>query len=269
MNDRLRWIIPFPIFIFVAAAWIFVQTENEAWVQIDRAQRQWREGNYLKALTLYDGVHRNYPNSQYADDALWEIGTIYYVNLYNLESALGSFHKLTTQYPDSPLVPESYSKLAQIHEAELVDLPQAINYWNQMSSLDLSPERRRQVRFHIGNAHFKLNQFEEALIELEAILSDDHLDAITDQARIRAGAIMQIQGRHNESVKYFAEVLKETNCSECRRTARLGLIESYEFLGELPMAMKVAQAIPASEFPAQVKEDLLKRLGKKSEYYSP
>ena len=47
------------------------------------------------------------------------------------------------------------------------------------------------------------------------------------------------------------------------------MIESYEFLGQLSMAMEVAQTIPTSEFSTQAKEDLLKRLDEKARYYNP
>ena len=268
-SDKLRWVIPLSLFIFVASAWIFVRTENEVRVQIERAQKQWRAENYREAIELYESVHQDFPKSQYADDALWEVGTIYYVNFYDVDRALISFHKLVTQYPDSPLLVESYLKLAQIHEVELVDLSKAIACWNQLLGLDLPLERRRQVRFYIGNAHFKLNQFEKALGEFEALMNDGQMDDIVDQARARAGTIMQIRNRHEKSVEYFAEVLEKTNCADCRRTARLGLIESYEFLGELSKAMEVAQTIPTSEFSAQAKEDLLRRLNEKARYYDP
>ena len=269
MNDRLGWVIPLPLIIFVASAWIFVRTENEVRVRVERAQKQWRQENYREAANLYEAVHLDFPKSQYADDALWEVGTIYYVNFYDIDRALISFHKLVTQYPDSPLAAESYLKLAQIHEVELADLPQAIACWNQLLSLDIPLEQRRQVAFFIGNAHFKLNQFNRALVEFELLMNDGQSDDITDQARARAGTIMQIQNRYEESVEYFSEVLETTNCSDCRRTARLGLIESYEFLGELSKAMEVAQTIPTSEFATQVKEDLLRRLSEKAKYYDP
>ncbi|MEE2839371.1 MAG: tetratricopeptide repeat protein [Acidobacteriota bacterium] len=269
MSDKLRWVLPIPIFIFLAASWVFVRTENEVRVQVGRAQKQWRVKNYREAVELYESVYQDYPKSQYVDDALWEVGTIYYVNFYDVDRALISFHKLATQYPGSPLAAESYLKLAQIHEVELADLPKAIACWNQLLTLDISRETLRQVRFSIGNAHFKLNQFEKALGEFQLLMNDEQVGDVTDQARARAGTIMQIQTRYEESVEYFSEVLEETNCSDCRRTARLGLIESYEFLGELSKAIEVAQTIPTSEFPTQVKDDLLKRLGEKARYYDP
>ena len=159
MSDKLRWVLPIPIFIFLAASWVFVRTENEVRVQVGRAQKQWRAENYREAVELYESVYQDYPKSQYADDVLWEVGTIYYVNFYDVDRALISFHRLVTQYPDSPLAAESYLKLAQIHEVELADLPKAIACWNQLLTLDISRETLRQVRFNIGNAHFKLNQF--------------------------------------------------------------------------------------------------------------
>lgn len=269
MNNRLRWVIPLPLLIFVASVWIYVQTENEVRVQIARAQQQWRAENYAQAIDFYEFVYENYPKSQYADDVLWEIGTIYYINFYDVERALLYFHKLVTQYPDSSLAVEAYLRLAEIHEVELADLPRAIAYWNQILTLNMPLEFRRQARFQIGNAYFKLNQFEEAFQTFQLLMEDGNDDQISDRARARVGTIMQIQNQYERSVEYFNQVLENTDCSECRRAARLGLIESYEFLGDLSKAMEIAQTIPASEFPADMKQELVKRLGDKARYYEP
>ena len=229
MNSRLRWIIPIPCLLFAGAVWLYVETENEVRVQVLRAQKQWRETNYMRAIEIYEAVYQNYPKSQYADDALLEIGTIYYINFYNVDRALRYFRELVTQFPGSPLVAEAYLRLAEIHEVELRDLPQAIDYWSQILSLDVPLEVRRQVDFEIGNAYFKMNQFDEAFQKFQLLMDDGSNDSLAEKARAQAGIILQIQNQFEESVDYFSRVLEGPKCYDCRRTARLGLIESYEF----------------------------------------
>lgn len=269
MNSRLQWILPIPFLLFSGAVWLYVETENEARVQALRAQQQWRETNYMGAIEIYESVYKNYPKSRYADDALFEVGTIYYINFYNVDLALHYFRELVTQYPDSSLTPQAYLRLAEIHEVELTDLPQAIDYWSQILALDVPLEVRRQVYFEMGGAHFKMNQFDEAFQKFQLLMEDGSNDPLAARARAQAGIILQIQNQFEESVDYFNQVLEGPECDDCRRTARLGLIESYEFLGELAKAIEVAESIPTSEYPTKEKEDLLKRLENKARVYDP
>ena len=243
------------------------ETENEVVVQISRAQSQWREGNHHQAIKLYDAVHRNHSRSRFADDALWEIGTIYYVNFYNVDRALLFYRQLVSQYPDSSLAADAYLRLAEIYEVELTDLPQAIAYWSQILIREVPREMRRQVNFKMGNAYFKLNQFEEAAEKFQLLMEDGSNDQLAERARARAGTILQIQSQFEKSVDYFKKVLEGPECADCRRTARLGLIESYEFLGELAKAIEVAKTMPTSDYSTKDKEDLLKRLENKARYY--
>jgi len=269
MNSKLGWILPIPFLLFSGAVWLYVETENEARVQMFRAQKQWRETNYMEAAEIYESVYENYPKSQYADDALFEVGTIYYINFYNVDRALHHFRELVTRYPDSSLTAQAYLRLAEIHEVELTDLPEAIAYWSQILALDVPLEVRRQVYFEMGKAHFKLNEFDEAFQRFQLLMEDGSNDPLAERARAQAGIILQIQNQFEESVNYFNQVLEGPECEDCRRTARLGLIESYEFLGELAKAIEVAKTIPTSEYPAKEREDLLKRLENKARVYEP
>jgi len=269
MNSRLRWILPIPLLLFAGAIWLYVETENEVRVQILRAQKQWRETDYMEAIEIYESVYQDYPKSRYAEEALFEVGTIYYINFYNADRALHYFRELVTQYPDSSLAAQTYMRLAEIHEVELTDLPQAIDYWSQTLALDVALELRRQIYFEMGDAYFKLNQFEEAFQKFQLLMDDGINDSLAERARAQAGIILQIQNQFEESVDYFNQVLEGPECDDCRRMARLGLIESYEFLGDLAKAIEVAKTIPTSEYSAQEKGDLLKRLDNKARAYEP
>lgn len=267
LNDRLRWILPVPLLIFGIGAWLYFHTENEVRVQMERAQNHWRQGNYLEALHLFQAVHRNYPHSRYAAQALWEIGTIYYVNFYDIDQALLYFRKLTEEYPQSSLAASAHSKLAEIHEAELGDLPQALQSLEQFLLANASGELHNSALFKMGNLHLKLNEFAKALEKFKLLVARAEGVHLAQQARIRIGTILQIQQEYEQSINYFREVLEETACLDCRMASRLGMIESYEFLGELSKAIETARNIPTSEYPAQMRQDLLQRLHEKARHY--
>ena len=268
-NDKLRWVLPIPFLILGAGAWLYFETENEVRVQVDRAKAHWREGDYTRSVKLYEFVYETYPKSRYAEDVLWEIANIYYVNFHDVDRALKFFRTLVALYPGGVRAANAYLKLAEIHEVELNDLPQAIEYLSQILKLGVGPDFRRRLHFRFGSIYLKLNQFQEALLHLKFLAQGGPEDHLAQQSRARVGKIFQIQREFEQSITYFQEVLDYTDCNNCRVEAHLGLIESYEFLGELQKAIEAAQAIPSPSYPPQMKEDLLKRLKNKLQYYRP
>ena len=256
-----------PFAIFAIGVFLYVGTQNEARVQFLRAQDQWRSGQYGEAIHLYEGVFRDYPKGRYADRALWEMGTIHYVNFHHVDRAVVCLQKLLRLYPKSPLARDAELRLAEIHEAELGNMAQAISYWQQVLGQDSSPALGRRVRFKMANAHFKISQFQVARKQFQRVVNAGPNDHLSEQSEIRVGTILQIQKDYPGSTECFRRVLASTECDDCRIQAQLGLIESYEFMEELGRAVETAQAIRNEGHLLPMKEGLLERLREKGRYY--
>ncbi len=266
MKDNYRFVLFLPFLIFGAGVWLYFQTENEVRVQMAQAQARWRVGAYEDAIALYESVSHNYPASRYADDALWEVATIYYFNYYDVNRALSCFQQLATGYPGTPLAKESHLKLAEINEVVLKDLRTAIENLNLALSEDPSIRSRRLISFKLGSDYLKLDRFDDARREFASIANDGLDDHLADQSSIRIGSILQIGKRYDESLPFFQRVLDRTKCADCRARAKLGLIESYEFMDDLPKAIAVAKSMEPGEYPENLKLGLLKRLTDKNRY---
>lgn len=268
-EDKLRWVLPVPFLILGLGAWLYLETQNEVRAQMERARDEWRNGRYEQAADLYKSIYADYPASRFADQALWEIGTIFYVNFYDVDQALAYLNRLLDEYPESLLKERVYLRLAEIHEKELGDPVKSLEYWDRLLQGSMTQQQRRQVLFQMGNAHLKLNQFDEALGKFRMLVADGSSNELLERSLTRIGTILQMQHQYQQSAEYFQRALQGGECAECRKEARLGLIESYEFMGEYPRAIAAAREIPASEYPAGVKEELLGRLGNKARYYAP
>lgn len=267
-NKRGRWILLLPLLLLAASAWLYRESESEVRVQFSRAREEWRAERYHGAISLLETLRSDYPESRLADDALWEIAIIYYINLHDIDRALQSFDDIVAQYPGSPLATEARLKLAEIYEMELNELPKAIEQWEAtLASGHLGVDREAQIRFRIADAYFRVNQFEQSLEALQVLLKEPGDEYLRQQMRVRIGTIHQIRKEYEKSIDMFQAVLEGNACKDCRIRARLALIESYEFLDRLPEAIELARTIDASEYPAGMKEDLLQRLREKQRYY--
>ena len=268
MNNRLGWVLPVPFLIFFAGIWIDSQTQNEVRAQMGRAQTYWRQAHYGQAVESYRSIAENYPMSRYADEALWEVATINYVNLYDIDQAGSYFLKLVTEYPLSPLVGDAYRKLAEIYEMELEEPALALEYLEHSLGVKVAPEISQQVFYKMGNIHLKLNQFDAAFAKFQLLVEGKEVGHLAEQALVRMGTICQIKNEHKKSIEYFELTLTQTRCSECSLTARLGLVENFESLGDIGRAAATARAIPDSEYSKDLKQRLLQRLNSKAKYYT-
>jgi len=269
MKGPGRWILLLPFLCFAIAAQLFVQSENEARVLFSRAQRQWRLENFDEAIRQFEAVRAKYPKSEYAIAALWEIATIYYFNQYDISSALYYFEKLAKEHPESDHAADSHLKAAEIFEVELNEISKAIDHWEMVLQISPDEDLHREVFFKLGDASFKTDNLEDALMRFSLIVADGQNQHLVDQARIRIGSIFQLQNKHDRAAKTFDRVLEATECSHCRLQAQLGLIESYEHLDRLPQAIEVAESINEAEYPAPMRDQLLGRLSEKRKYYEP
>jgi tetratricopeptide (TPR) repeat protein len=254
---------------FLAAAWLFVESETEVRVLFTRAKDLWRAGNHEDAIHEFESIYRKYPKSSYARPALWEAATIYYFNLYDIGNALYSFEKLTGEEPGNEHRAEAHLKLAEIYELEMNEISKAIVHWNEVLKLEIAGDSRRQVHLKLADAFFKTNRVREALYHFALIIADGRDKHRVEQARIRVGSIFQIQKKYERSIFMFEKVLEGGSCPHCRLQAQLGLIESYEHLDRLPEAIEVAQSINESGYPAPMRSELLGRLAEKRKYYEP
>jgi pentatricopeptide repeat protein len=269
VREKHSWVLLLPFLVFGIGVWLYFQTQNQVRVEMLRAQAQWRDQNYEEAIGLYEAIHQLYPRSRYADDALFELGTISYVNLYDVNRALSYYERLVKNHPQSNLAKEAYLKIGEINEAELSDYDSAIQYWKEVLNLDSSIRQRVRVCFRIANAYLKMNRFDEAMEYFEYLLEHGQEPHLLDQARISVGTIHQIKREYDDSVACFQQVLATSSCADCRLQAQLGLIESYQFVDDLPKAIEIAGAINPNEYPESLKADLLRRLRDKKRYYEP
>lgn len=264
-----KWILASPWLIFGVAVALFSKSENEVWLQFNRAQTSWRAGDYDRAIELYEKVYSQYPRSSYAAEALWELGTLNYINSANVDRALEHFQILVTEYPNSPRSIDAYLMLGEIHDIELQDPAQAIACWRTVLERAVSREQRRRLLFRVGNAYFKQKKFEQARQTYQQLIADGAGDDLAHQANIRLGTIFQLAGAYQKSIPCFRAVLEAGDAHQYRLQAQLGLIESYEFLDDLPAALAVARGIGAEDCPAEMRRDLLARLHEQEKLYGP
>lgn len=80
----------------------------------DQAFQSLKQLKYADAAGYFTTFLKDYPGSDYADNAQYWLGESYYVTR-NYDIALDAFKTLLSKYPDSPKVPDSLLKIGYTH----------------------------------------------------------------------------------------------------------------------------------------------------------
>jgi tetratricopeptide (TPR) repeat protein len=213
---------------------------------LERAEAQWRIGNYDDAIRLnvllYDRDHQG----KYAPKALLNIGNIYYLNLRTLKNAVETYKKLASEFPGNPEEFEARKQLAMIYENEIGDLSQALAEYDAILKGD-NLDNRPEILFKRANLYFKLEDYDRAWRELRRIEESGSAGShLADQVCLKLGSINQIRQRYEDAADYFSKVVGSP-CRECRRQAILSLTKTYEALYRFDRAIETIQKL--DQFP--------------------
>jgi tol-pal system protein YbgF len=80
----------------------------------DEGFQSLKDLKYADAAAQFSAFVKQYPNSEYADNAQYWLGESYYVTR-NYDIALEAFQALLRNYPDSPKVPDGLLKIGYTH----------------------------------------------------------------------------------------------------------------------------------------------------------
>lgn len=207
----------------------------------DRAQAQWREGNYEEAIQLDRLLYEKDPQGKLAPKALLNIGDISYLNLRKIKDSVDAYTKLVEEFPGRPEELKARMQLADIYENEIVDLTQAVAEYDRILEFP-GLDNRLEIQFKRANAYFKMEDYNRALRELRRIEEAGVSGHLADQVCLKIGNIYQIQRKYEDAADYLKRV-ERSPCPECRRSAIISLAETYEALYDIPQAIETIRKL--------------------------
>lgn len=227
--------------LFVVLSFVLAGCNSDTRQLLDQAELGWRDGNYDDAIRLNLLVYERDPHGKYASRALMNLGNIYYLNLRQLNKAVGFYEKLVTELPGHPEEFKARERLAAIYANEMGDLTQAVYEYEKILASD-GVDNRAEIQFRMADAYFKLNDFDRALRELRRVQEWGVSGHLADQVHLKVGNVYQIRKRYEDALEPFQNV-SASPCIECRRRALLNLMETYESLYEFDKAIETVRKL--------------------------
>ena len=140
--------------------------------------------DYTEVIGIYDKILNEYPESQYASDALYNKAYLYQ-QMGNETEARRIYQEVTDRYPDSHLAAESYMRLAEYYfdpregkdsDMSIVELQKAIKLYQKVLQYSDS-KRYDEALYKLGWSYYRLsasdpNYYTDAIIYFMAVVDD-------------------------------------------------------------------------------------------------
>ncbi len=130
--------------------------------------RQMR-GFSAEALTSYNELIDAFPKTRWVQDALFQIGEIYFRDLFELDQALSTYHLLIQKYPDSKNSVQAHFRIGDCYAAQGDFEKAQLWYDRTRSSGTANPTARDEALFKSANLDFMQGEFDTALEKLHKI----------------------------------------------------------------------------------------------------
>ncbi len=125
-------------------------------------------GYYIQALLEYQELINNYPDSPYADDAQLGIGNCYYVT-YDYSHAIEAYQKLIGDYPESSLLALAQYSIAQSYR-KLANYEQAILEFNKVIENYPESDYAAPAQYYIGYSYYEVKNYNQAILEFQKVI---------------------------------------------------------------------------------------------------
>ncbi len=208
-----------------------------------KAEGAQRVGSYDQAVQLYQAYLKKYPHGEYVEKSLYNLGNIYYLNLRDSKKARGAYEDFLNRYPNSQYAFTVGERLAELYERDLQDFRKAIDVLEQISMRTPSRKDWRRVRFEVANDYFRLDEFDQSIVEFNRLIQDQPNEDLSDQARIKIAAIYEIRKQWREAIGQLQQVINQSQCRECRRQAEFELVDCYAALERYDQAIAAIKQI--------------------------
>lgn len=208
-----------------------------------------RGRRYDKAKDLYNAYLQKYPNSEFADNALYDLAWMN-KERKNAAGAARRFQQILKEFPKSDLVPDVNFRLGEMAYDEK-NYHRAVSYYEDALANGAVPFGDK-VLYKLGWCRDRLGESGKAAETFSRIWKEFPKSELAGEAHYRTGRLLQESGRHADALKEY-ETVADGDFAE---RALFQAAECGRALGQHKEALEaydgVLKKFPGTEFIHQV-----------------
>lgn len=198
-------------------------------------------------------VIKDYPESEYVDDAILLMGrSLYEKGSY--PEAVKTLTSLTTNYPESDLVPLAAYYLG-LSYARMENYDSAIAQFLTLTVTFPEEAKEKAVLFEMAQAQIALERYEEARGNLELFLRTSNDRDTSDRAKFLLAQCEFRLERYDEAMKIFSDLAGKASSFSIRTESSFWIASSLSRIGDHERAISVLHELIETDLPVDDLEE--------------
>jgi len=198
-------------------------------------------GRAPEALDKYQQIISQYPQDAIAPEALYRVARLWHFDLRDPQQALLTYLRLERDYPDNSYIQQAREDAARIVKIDLGDDMQAIGYYQRL--LDSEQGKPDQYLYEVADSYFRLQNYPQARIELENLLSTYPDSPLIPEVLHRKATILILENRPEEANQDWQRLADDFPDSGYAGRARFNMAVLLEEKGELEAALEAYRSL--------------------------
>lgn len=231
------------IYILTAALLVSCTPSFQRW-QYSSALRLVEEKKFSKAMDRFSRVMHRAPEEPVALEASRHGARIAVFEVKDFSKAAEFYRHLVLHSPSSQERVAAQRSLADIYYENLMNYDQAVVEYSRLLPL-VTAKDRPTYQMAIAKAHLNLNNFPQALSEVEDLLGGKLGDDLRFEALLFKGNLLQAAKRLDEAIAVFQYLTKQFPQRSQNDNVGMSLAVSMEEKGDFKSAISVLEGIKA------------------------
>jgi len=200
---------------------------------------------YQRAAVLFETYIDNFPNHPNAEMAHWFLGNSYYQS-GRIDDGKRTFSTLLNRYGEGKWAAAAAYTLAADHYNK-TEYAFAAPLFERYAANAAKPEDRPRGNYFAGNCYRLLGRDREAIGAFRKVINDPAGALFAPQSKIALGAIFLKDGKFQEALSYFEQVVNGPHIAKYRGEAALQAALAATKLEQPDLSEKYLQLILTTE----------------------
>jgi len=205
------------------------QLHNKAKIQLARSNRN--ADNYEPATEIYRNLINQSPGSEFADDAIFELASIYSQQLNEFETAIINYKSLVNSYPQSTLVPTAYLEIGNAYY-NLQKFDEAIQNYNVLLEEYPSSNKIGDAITGIQDSHLILGEIGQANQVVDNFIMEHPNNPFAAELLLKNGDSYLIKELPDKAITQYQLIISQFSNSSVNPNAYLGLADAFLVKGD-------------------------------------
>lgn len=219
------------------------------------AEKLWSEKNYPAAVSEFDRVVKESPNSALGLQSLWRASMTRTLFLNQPEAALKGFESFLERASNSELAPDAQLEIGEIYFSKLSEYQKAIDHYQKLLlNKKFQPDERAKFMYRIARSYFLSNHLNRAIEWYEKGLSLYPKSPYTEKSEFDLAHSWYALGEtdrqaYGKALKIFEALKEQTKDHTLHVEAIFGEASTREEMDQLEEAYSLFESIQ-NDYPA-------------------